>query len=226
MVIGVVGDSGSGKTTLSAAIAAEIAAQRGPSCVTSICLDDYHRYDRADRSRLDLTALTPECNRLDLMAEHLQALKRGSTVVKPVYNHEHGTFDPDEQVTPGDIVIARGLLGLHTAELRAAFDLTVFLDPDAALRIRWKIARDTAKRGYTAEQVIQHLRRREIDSARYVAPQRVHADVVIMYSPGSDGMLTLRTDVRTKRDVSVVLAAAERARGQTVSAASLPVEAR
>jgi phosphoribulokinase len=222
MVIGVVGDSGSGKTTLSAAIAAEI----GHSRVTSICLDDYHRYDRADRSRLDLTALTPECNRLDLMAEHLQALKRGSAVVKPVYNHEHGTFDPEERVTPGDIVIARGLLALYTSESRSAFDLTVFLDPDPALRIRWKIARDTAKRGYTAEEVIQHIRRRQTDYERYVVPQRVHADVVIMYSPGPDGTLTLRTDVRTQRDVSMVLAAAERARGQAVSAASLPVEAR
>ena len=231
MVIGVVGDSGSGKTTLSAAIAAEIAARVGPrvtgySRVTSICLDDYHRYDRAARSRLDLTALAPECNRLDLMAEHLQALKRGASVVKPVYNHEHGTFDPDERVTPGDIVIARGLLALHTAELRSAFDLTVFLDPDPALRIRWKIARDTAKRGYTAEQVIQHIRRRHTDYERYVAPQRAHADVVIMYAPAPDGTLTLRTDVRTKGDVSIVLAAAERARGQAVSAASLPVEAR
>ena len=225
-MIGVVGDSGSGKTTLSAAIAAEIAGRSGHSRVLSICLDDYHRYDRAERSRRDLTALTPECNRLDLMAEHLQALKRGSTVVKPVYNHEHGTFDPDERVTPGDIVIARGLLALHTAELRSAFDLTVFLDPDPALRIRWKIARDTAKRGYTAEQVVQHIRRRQTDYERYVAPQRAHADVVIMYAPDSDGTLTLRTDVRTQRDVSMVLAAAERARGQAVTAGGLPVEAR
>jgi phosphoribulokinase len=222
MVIGVVGDSGSGKTTLSAALAAEI----GHSRVTSICLDDYHRHDRAERSRLDLTALTPECNRLDLMALHLHALRAGESITKPVYNHEHGTFDRDEDLTPGDIVIARGLLALHTAELRSAFDLTVFLDPDPALRIRWKIARDTAKRGYTAEQVIQHIRRRQTDYERYVAPQRAHADVVIIYAPASDGTLTLRTDVRTERDVSIVLAAAERARYQAVSAVSLPVEAR
>jgi phosphoribulokinase len=218
----VVGDSGSGKTTLSAAIAEELGASR----VTLMCLDDYHRYDRAERLRLDITALTPECNRLDLMARHLRALRAGGSILKPVYNHAHGTFDPDEEVTPREIVIARGLLGLHTSELRSVFDLSVFLDPDPALRIRWKIARDTAKRGYTAEEVVQHVRRRQTDSERYVAPQRAHADVVIMYAPASDGTLTLRTEVRTKRDVAIVLAAAERARGQAVSAASLPVEAR
>jgi phosphoribulokinase len=222
MVIGVVGDSGSGKTTLSAAIAAEI----GPSRVTSICLDDYHRYDRAERTRLDITALTPECNRLDLMARHLHALRAGGSIMKPVYNHAHGTFDPDEHVTPRDIVIARGLLALHTGALRAAFDLTVFLDPDPALRIQWKIARDTAKRGYTAGEVMQHVRRRQADAERYIAPQRAHADVVIIYSPAPGGALTLRTEVRGNRDVAIVVAAAERARCQAVSAVSLPVEAR
>jgi phosphoribulokinase len=224
MLIGVVGDSGSGKTTLSAAIAREL----GPARVTSICLDDYHRYDRAERARLDITALSPEGNRLDLMADHLHTIKRGSPIVKPVYNHTRGTFDPDERLAPQAFVIARGLLALHTAQLRSAFDLTVFLDPDPALRIQWKVARDTAKRGYTAEQVMQHIHRRQPDAERYIAPQRAHADVVIVYSPSADGTLTLRTEVRVSatRELDVVLRAAERARGQAVSAVSLPVEAR
>jgi len=217
-IIGVVGDSGSGKTTLSAAIAEEL----GPERVTLLCLDDYHRYDRAERARLGLTALTPECNRLDLMARHLHALRAGGSIVKPVYNHTRGTFDPDGRLVPRAVVIARGLLALHNAQLRSAFDLTVFLDPDPALRIRWKIARDTAKRGYTAEQVMQHIRRRQPDVERYIAPQRAHADVVITFSPGVDGTLTYRTEVRrAKRELDVILAAC-----QAVSAVSLPVEAR
>ena len=218
-IIGVVGDSGSGKTTLSAAIAAEI----GTSRVSSICLDDYHRYDRAERARLDVTALSPECNRLDLMARHLHALRAGGSIVKPVYNHTHGTFDPDEHLEPREFVIARGLLALHTPELRSAFDLAVYMDPDPVLRVQWKIARDVAKRGYTAEQVLQHIRRRQEDVDRYVRPQRSHADVVIMYLPVADGPLTLRTEVRASAtpERAIVLAAA-----QAVRAVSLPCEAR
>jgi phosphoribulokinase len=224
MLIGVVGDSGSGKTTLSAALAQELGAAR----VTAICLDDYHRYDRAERARLDITALSPECNRLDLMADHLHALKHGSAVVKPVYNHEHGTFAPNERVVPREFVIARGLLALHTEALRSAFDLTVFLDPDPVLRVQWKIARDTAKRGYTAEQVMQHIHRRQPDVERYITPQRLYADVILIYSPAADGGLTMKTDIRAsaKRELDVILRAAERARCQAVSAVSLPVEAR
>jgi phosphoribulokinase len=216
MLIGVVGDSGSGKTTLSAALAREL----GPARVTSICLDDYHRYDRAERSRLDISALSPECNRLDLMAEHLHALKRGSAIVKPVYNHTHGTFDPDERLDPREFVIARGLLALHTRDLRAAFDFTIFLDPDPSLRIQWKIGRDMAERGYTAEQVMQHIRRREPDVERYIAPQRSHADVVLTYSSAGDGALTSRVEVQAtaKRELDIIV--------QAVKAASFPVEAR
>lgn len=224
MVIGIVGDSGSGKTTLSAALAATI----GPDRVTAICLDDYHRYDRAERARLDITALSPECNRLDLMAEHLHALGNGQAIVKPVYQHAHGTFGPDERLVPRSIVIARGLLALHTPALRSAFDLTVFLDPDPALRVLWKIARDTAKRGYTPDEVRQHLRRRQPDVERYIAPQRAHAGVIVRYAPRSDGPLDLRTEIRTPhaRGMDLVLAAAERARDQAGTVASLPVEAR
>jgi phosphoribulokinase len=224
MIIAIVGDSGSGKTTLSAALVATMGHDR----VTAICLDDYHRYDRAERARLDITALSPECNRLDLMAEHLHTLRAGQPIAKPVYHHAHGTFGPDERLVPRSIVIARGLLALHTAALRSAFDLAVFLDPDPVLRVQWKIARDTAKRGYTPEEVRQHLRRRQPDVERYIAPQRAHAGVVIMYSPGPRGPLDLRTEIRAQGapGLDAVLAAAERARDQAVTAASLPVEAR
>ena len=78
-----------------------------------------------------------------------------------------------------------------------------------------------AKRGYTPEQVLQHIRRRQMDVERYIAPRRSHADVVIMYAPAADGTLTLRAEVRAsaKREREVVLAAAEKARTQAVSAA-------
>jgi phosphoribulokinase len=215
VLIGVVGDSGSGKTTISAAIAQHLGVGR----VTAICLDDYHTYDRADRQRLDITALTPECNRLDLMAEHLAALRRGESIIKPVYNHTNGTFGPDERVTPRAVVIARGLLGLSTEALRSAFDLTVFLDPDESLRVRWKCLRDCAKRGYTPDDVVKHLARRQPDAERYVRPQRAWADVVISYSPASgvaDAPLTLRVEhgsaARHPELLDAVLSAAERAR--------------
>jgi phosphoribulokinase len=179
VLIGVVGDSGSGKTTLSSCIAQAAGAGR----TTLICLDDYHRYDRGERERHGITALSPECNRLDLVAEHLSALRRGETITKPVYDHHDGTFAPDEIVTPRDVVVVRGLLGLHTDALAQCFDLSVFLDPDPALRVAWKVDRDCEKRGYSREQVLAQIAQRQPDADRFIAPQRERADIVIRFTP-------------------------------------------
>jgi len=223
LLIGIVGDSGAGKTTIATAIGQRIGAHR----VTAICLDDYHRYDRAERMRRDITALAPDANRLDLMADHLHALRRGESVTKPVYRHTDGTFGADEHVTPRGVVIARGLLSFHTERLRMAFDILVYLDPAEALRVRWKTARDSAKRGYTPDQVMAHLERRRADSEQFVQPQRAHADIVIAYGPpetaGAAAPLSLRVEERPRAAtaggtaaraelVGAVLAAAERAR--------------
>jgi phosphoribulokinase len=224
LLIGIVGDSGAGKSTIATAIGQRIGAHR----VTAICLDDYHRYDRAERKRRDITALAPEANRLDLMAEHLHAFRRGESVTKPVYRHTDGTFGADEHVTPRGVVIARGLLSFHTDQLRMAFDILVYLDPAEALRLHWKTVRDCAKRGYTADEVRAHVERRRADSERFVQPQRAHADIVIAYAPsatpGADAPLELRIEERPRAAtaergtparaelVGAVLAAAERAR--------------
>jgi phosphoribulokinase len=179
VLIGIVGDSGSGKTTLSSCIAESVGIGR----TTLICLDDYHRYDRAERDRRGITALDPECNRLDLVTEHLAALRGGASVTKPVYDHHDGTFAPDEIVTPRDVIVVRGLLGLHTEALARCFDLSVFLDPDPALRIAWKVERDCAKRGYSRDQVIAQIEQRRPDADLYITPQRERADIVIRFSP-------------------------------------------
>ena len=115
VLIGIVGDSGSGKTTLSSCIAESVGIGR----TTLICLDDYHRYDRHERDRRAITALGPECNRLDLVTEHLAALRGGASVTKPVYDHHDGTFAPDEVVAPRDVIVVRGLLGFHTEGSRS-----------------------------------------------------------------------------------------------------------
>jgi phosphoribulokinase len=95
-----------------------------------------------------------------------------------------------EYVQPREFVIVEGLLGFHTAAMRQFYDVKVFLDPPEDLRRVWKIKRDTTKRGYTAEQVLAELERREPDSQSFIRPQRQFADIVVRFYPdcnaGSD----------------------------------------
>jgi phosphoribulokinase len=186
-----VGDSGAGKSTLSDGCLEILGQDR----VTAICLDDYHAYDRLGRKVRRLTALHPDCNQLGVMGQHMRLLRQGERIFKPVYDHAHGTFGLPEFVTPRPIVLIHGLHGLYTPELRRQWDVSVFLDPEPELRMEWKIKRDTAKRGYSREQVLQQLDHRRDDAETYIMPQREAADIVIAFSRPA-GYAKARDDAR------------------------------
>ncbi|MBK5186619.1 MAG: phosphoribulokinase [Gemmatimonadaceae bacterium] len=182
ILLAIVGDSAAGKSTLGAGISSLLGDER----VTVVTTDDYHKHNRQERRKLRLSALHPDCNDLDLLGEHLEQLARGVPVVKAPYNHSTGDFDAPRTVTPSEFLIVEGLLGLHTPSLRERYDVSVYLDTPEPLRHRWKLARDTAKRGYSASQVQELLERRESVSEAYVRPQRAHADMVVRFHAGSE----------------------------------------
>jgi phosphoribulokinase len=175
--LGLAGDSASGKSTLSRGIEYILGVER----VGRVCTDDYHRWDRAARAERGVTPLAPEANRLDLLAEHLRSLAAGAPVTKPTYEHRTGTFGANETVEPGEIVIVEGLLPLADRATRDAIDVAVYLEPEEILRRRWKLERDVFERGYSPQQVVDQLNRREPDVAEYVRPQRAFADIIVMF---------------------------------------------
>ncbi|MDB9456286.1 phosphoribulokinase [Dolichospermum circinale CS-1225] len=179
IILGIVGDSAAGKTTLTRGIAQVL----GPENVTMICTDDYHRYDRIQRAEIGITALHPDCNYLDIMQQHLSLLRTGQPILKPVYSHKTGTFEPPQYIKPSKFVIIEGLLGYSTRIARDAYDVKVYLAPPEPLRANWKVKRDTQKRGYTPEQVLAELDKREPDSEAYIRPQRQWSDIVVSFYP-------------------------------------------
>jgi phosphoribulokinase len=179
VLLGLAGDSASGKSTFCRGIEYILGAER----VIRICTDDYHRFDRATRAERKMTPLTPEGNRLDLMAQHLRALSARTAVTKPTYDHRTGTFGPDETLGPSEFVIVEGLLPLAERRARRSIDLAVFLEPDEILRRRWKLERDVFERGYSPKEVVAEMNRREVDAAAYVHPQRAFADIIVRFHP-------------------------------------------
>ena len=71
--------------------------------------------------------------------------------------------------------------------MRDTYDVRVFLDPPEDLRRKWKVQRDCSRRGYTTDQVLDELDRREADAEAFIRPQRRHADIVISFMPGDRG---------------------------------------
>ncbi len=184
IILGIVGDSAAGKTTLTAGIAQIL----GPDRVAVICTDDYHRYSRTERAENGISALDPRGNYIDVLEQHLQLLRQGKPILKPIYNHDGGTLDAPVYVEPKPYIIAEGLLGYTTRAMRDCYDVKIYLDPSEELRVQWKIQRDTSKRGYTKEQVLASLEKRKCDSPAFIHPQRTFADVVVRFHPPENGM--------------------------------------
>jgi phosphoribulokinase len=207
IILGVVGDSATGKTTITKGLVEIL----GRENVTHIGMDDYHRYDREERAELGITPLNPDCNFMDIIAQHLGHLRGDEPILKPVYNHDDGTFGRPEYIEPKGFVVVEGLLGYHTPALSALFDVRVYLAPPEELRREWKLKRDSTKRGYTEEQVLAELDRREPDSEAFIRPQKARADLVVCFQPGAaddadhlDAVLTLR-DGLPHPDLSIML---------------------
>ena len=179
VMLAIAGDSAAGKTTLTRGIAETLGAGRA----TALCVDDYHRYDRAQRRDVPFTVLHPDCNHIEVMEQHLQLLALGRPILKPVYDHSTGELARPVLVEPREFVIVEGLLPLHTKLARACFDIAIYLDPPEEIRRKWKIRRDCAERGYTPGAVLAELERREPDSAAFIRPQRQCADIALRFAP-------------------------------------------
>jgi phosphoribulokinase len=119
---------------------------------------------------------------MDIMELQVERLHYGQPILKPVYDHATGCLVRPEYVVPREFVIVEGLLGFSTPILRQFYDIKVYLDPPETLRRDWKIKRDTSKRGYTREQVLAELAKREMESQEFIRPQREFADIVVRFS--------------------------------------------
>ena len=181
IILGVVGDSAAGKTTITRGLVRAL----GEHTVTHVCTDDYHRYDRRQRAELGHHAAAPG---LQLRRRHgastsalCAAARRSSS---PSTATRTGPSAPPVYVEPHQFAIVEGLLGYHTQAMRDCYDVRVFLAPPEELRRKWKVQRDCSRRGYTTDEVLAELDRREPDSAAFIRPQERYADMVVSFLPG------------------------------------------
>src|SRR6266511_2881716 len=109
-MLAIAGDSASGKTTVTRGLVAALGDDR----ITSICVDDYHRYDRLERKSIPFTPLHPDCNYIEVMEQHLQLLSLGQPFLKPVGDHRQGTLGRPVLVEPREFIGVEGRLPLGT----------------------------------------------------------------------------------------------------------------
>ena len=202
-LLGVGGDSGAGKHTL----ARDLQAVLGDR-LALVDGDDDHRWERGDAAWTTFTHLDPRANHLHTQMRALHRLRQGGDVRKPHYDHTDGRFTRPRLWPAARMV---GLVGLHPFYLdaqRRLLDLRVFVDAAEPVREARKIARDVADRGKAEAQVRAEMARRQPDAARFVRPQRAHADVVVVHEATVAGdAVAMRVELAGHLDGFALLAA-------------------
>lgn len=178
-VIGVAGDSGSGKDTFAHAMMGLF----GQHSVTQISGDDYHRWDRQKPMWRRMTHLNPMANDLEGFANDLVALADRRPIRSRHYDHNTGKMGRPIPLASNDLIIASGLHALYMPLLRDCYDLSIYLDIDEGLRRHFKMLRDVGQRGHSVDHVLAALDKRSPDAARFIHPQRAHADLILSLQP-------------------------------------------
>ncbi len=187
-MIAVTGGSGSGKTTLARALHARLGAEK-----CQLVTEDHYYFGRAhygpaaqamQNAELERTFNFDDPANKDMahLRRDIEALKRGESVEQPVYDFPVHDRKPGVtmRVDARPVVIIEGIHVLSDPSFADLFDLTVFVDAPADLRLIRRIRRDLEERGRSAESVIQqYLRFVRAAQARFIDPARHICDIVV-----------------------------------------------
>jgi len=178
IVIGIAGGTGSGKTTLINRIQEEF-----QDSIVILSHDFYYQKhtDIPFEERAKLNYDHPNSFETDLMIRHILDLKQGRAIQRPVYNFvEHDRMDQTVTVEPAKVIIVEGILLFENQRLLELFDIKVFVDTDADVRIIRRILRDVKERGRSLDSVIQqYLTTVKLMHEQFVEPSKKNADIII-----------------------------------------------
>jgi uridine kinase len=178
ILIGIAGGTGSGKTTMAQKIQDEF-----PDQSILICQDSYYKdlshLSMEEKARMNFDH--PNSLDFDLLRQHLQDLIAGKPIEQPIYSFT--TYERDfatQHVEPAQVIIVEGILLLAAFEIRDLFDLKIFVDTDADIRLLRRVERDIAERGRSFASVKeQYLTTVKPMHDAFVEPSKQYADVII-----------------------------------------------
>jgi uridine kinase len=178
-VVGIAGGTGSGKTTVARAIHRAL-----PAGTCTIVDHDAYYLDLAhlpleERARTNFD--DPASLDNERLCADLDRLRSGESIFKPEYNFAtHSRRAQAVRVDPCEVIVVEGILVLAHAGLRERFDLRVFVDTDADIRILRRVRRDMEERGRT----FGDIRSQYVDTVRpmhemHVEPSRRFAHLIV-----------------------------------------------
>jgi uridine kinase len=127
------------------------------------------------------------------MIRDLKLLKSGREAVIPVYDFAvYNRTDRTRTIKPTKVVLVEGILVLDNKALCELFDIKVFVDADADVRIIRRIRRDMVERARSFESIVtQYLETVKPMHELYVEPSKKNADFIVLRGGGNTVVLDL-----------------------------------
>lgn len=186
-LIGITGESASGKTVFVDNTIHAVVRDKKEGIYTVIRQDDYYKdtskelreagsYDALFKTGFSFD--TPEVIDLQLMKEHLIALKNSKTIVSPSYDFVTCVSDPNgEEKKPAKVILTEGLYVLNE-EVRDIMDVKVYVfTPLDVIKERWY--KRAVSRGKTGEAADMQFRDVNETAQKYIRPNYQIADCII-----------------------------------------------
>jgi len=178
-LIGIAGETASGKSTLCARL-----LDRAPTgLVRVLSLDSYYRSQGhlpdADRGRVNFDH--PDAFDYQLLMDHVDKLRRGLDIQVPVYDFgSHVRLADTITMSWAPVIVVEGILALYWEDLRRRYDYRIYVDAAENLRLKRRIARDTAHRGRTRQSVISQWKTSvQAMSSEFCVPTKPYADLIM-----------------------------------------------
>jgi uridine kinase len=179
LIIGIAGGTGCGKTTVVNTILKELPEGE----VGVISQDSYYKdtshlgYDERVKINFD----HPRSIDFELLESHLKELKKGNSVNQPVYSFvKHNRTGDTINTKPRKVMIVEGILILSHAEIRALFDIKIFVHADSDERLIRRLKRDITERGRDINEVlIRYQTTLKPMHQQFIEPMKEYADIII-----------------------------------------------
>ncbi len=146
VLIAIGGPGGSGKTTFAGKLARRLHASG------VVHLDNY-KLPRSERQAAKLAGPDPAANDMELVFQHLTAIKSGSNVSVPQYDHSSGRTGSFQEYTPRRFNIIEGEISTYP-RFRPLIDCSIFIDSDFKTQLAARTGRDVHELGHSLEKAI------------------------------------------------------------------------
>lgn len=178
-IIGVAGGTASGKSTLVRQLQEAFVDEQ----VVTLCHDYYYKAhnELTMEERAGLNYDHPDAFDTEMMIDHIQRLRAGETIHRPVYSFsEHNRLAQTVAVAPAQVIIIDGILILEHRGLRDLMDMKVYVDTDDDVRLARRLVRDVQERGRDMNSVLrQYFSTVKPMHRDFVEPSKRYANIII-----------------------------------------------